>query len=372
MQLVINTFGASLRKQGEQFVVIAGPNKLAVSAHKVQSILVTTSVQLTTDAIELALAHNTDLVVLDRHGEPLGRFWQSRMGSTATIRRRQLEAAAAPEGLALVRSWVEAKLRHQAEFLEELRQRRPGAEAVFEGPLGTIRANLARLGDLTGTLDEQRGTLMGLEGSAGRSYFACLGQLVPEEYRFSGRSRQPAVDAFNAALNYHYGVLYSLVEKACICAGLDCHLGFLHTDNYAKPSLVYDMIEPFRIVAERATLLVFTGRRAQKDFFEVVPGGVALSKEGRAFFVGQLNERLDKGVRYPVQGHTGKKRNIKQRDVIQHEAHALANMLLGKRDMPRIVETRKLWEEGATVEVLEEEGGDEPVVLPEGEEDGSC
>jgi hypothetical protein len=31
---------------------------------------------------------------------------------------------------------------------------------------------------------------------------------------------------------------------------------------------------------------------------------------------------------------------VKQRDVIQHEAHALANALLGKRDMPRVVETR--------------------------------
>jgi len=66
---------------------------------------------------------------------------------------------------------------------------------------------------VAGDLDEQRGTLMGLEGSAGRAYFACLGQLVPEAYRFEGRSRHPARDAFNAMLNYSYGVLYSLVER---------------------------------------------------------------------------------------------------------------------------------------------------------------
>ena len=36
MQLVINTFGASLRKQGDRFLVQAGEHKLAVSAHKVQ------------------------------------------------------------------------------------------------------------------------------------------------------------------------------------------------------------------------------------------------------------------------------------------------------------------------------------------------
>jgi CRISPR-associated protein Cas1 len=182
---------------------------------------------------------------------------------------------------------------------------------------------------------------------------------VPEAWRFEGRSRQPARDGCNAMLNYSYGVLYSLVERACICAGLDPHLGFLHTDNYAKKSLVFDLIEPFRILGERATLLLFTGRRAQKEFFEDVPGGVALSKEGRAFFLGQFNERLDKGVRYPVQGRPGKARNVKVRDTIPHEAHALANRLLGRRDMPRVVQTRALWDEAdeAAAADLEE---DEP------------
>ena len=304
MQLVINTFGASLRKQGEQFLVQAGNQKMAVSAHKIQSILMTTAAHLSTDAIELAARPNIDLVFLGQDGEPFARVWQTRMGSTAAIRRRQIDAAEGPEALA--RDRVLAKLRHQVEFLEELARRRPEAADRFQGALGTVRASLEQVRALTGTLDEQRGTLMGLEGSAGRAYFACLGRLVPAAFQFTGRSRQPARDGFNAMLNYSYGVLYSLVEKACICAGLDPFVGFLHTDNYGKKSLVFDLIEPFGILGDRATLLLFTGRRVQKDYFEEVPGGVALNKEGRAFFIAHLNERLDKGVRYPVQGRPGK------------------------------------------------------------------
>src|SRR5262249_3262150 len=182
---------------------------------------------LSTDAIELASAHNIDLVFLSEYGEPFARVWQSKMGSTAAIRRRQLEAADGPEGLSLVREWVKAKLQHQLEFLDELRHRRPEPETLFDNPLATLRGCLAKVEQVAGDLDEQRGTLMGLEGSAGRTYFACLGQLVPEAYRFEGRSRQPARDGFNAMLNYSYGVLYSLVEKACICAGLDPFIAFL-------------------------------------------------------------------------------------------------------------------------------------------------
>ncbi len=150
------------------------------------------------------------------------------------------------------------------------------------------------------------------------------------------------------------------MEKALVCAGLDPFVGFLHVDNYNKKSLVFDLIEPFRILGDRAVLLLFTGRRVQKDYVEPVPSGVALSKEGRAFLVGQLNERLDKAVRYPVQGKPHKTRNVKQRDVIRHEAHALANALLGKRDLPRLVETRVLWDEANGTPEADVEESDEP------------
>ena len=62
------------------------------------------------------------------------------MGSTAAIRRRQLEVAEGPEGLALAREWVSTKLRNQAEFLEELRERRPNLWEGFDGAIGTIRS----------------------------------------------------------------------------------------------------------------------------------------------------------------------------------------------------------------------------------------
>jgi CRISPR-associated protein Cas1 len=347
VQLVINTFGASLKRKGDRFLIRAGPNRLAVSATKVRSVLVTTAVYISSDALELAIANNIDVVFLNKFGEPIARVWPPRMGSTAAIRRRQLEAADGDLGLEVACEWVSTKLRNQAEFLEDLSRKRPRQRELFDAPLGTIRSGLAQISELDGTLDDQRGRLLGLEGSAGRAYFACLGRLVPEGYRFDGRSRQPARDGFNAMLNYAYGVLYSLVDRACICAGLDPFLGFLHTDNYNKPSLVFDMIEPFRILAERATVLLFTGRRIKANFFAEVPGGIALSKEGRAEFLPYYNERLDRPVKYPVQSKPGKFRKIKRRDTIAHEAHGLANRLLGQSDMPRVVETRKLWNEPA-------------------------
>jgi len=68
-------------------------------------------------------------------------------------------------------------------------------------------------------------------------------------------------------LNYCYGILYSLVEKACILSGLDPYVGFLHTDNYNKKSLVFDLIEPFRIYGEQTAVHLFTGRKMKAEWF---------------------------------------------------------------------------------------------------------
>ncbi len=270
------------------------------------------------------------------------------MGSTATIRREQLVASDTNVGLEIASSWICKKVEHQLHFLQQLKSRRPNDETTLSEAEKSIDDMLGALRSVTGSLEEKRGTIMGLEGVAGRVYFECLSRLLPSEYRFSGRSRQPAGDSFNAMLNYSYGVLYSLVERSCILAGLDPYIGLLHTDNYNKRSLVFDMIEPFRIIGERSTVLFFTGRRVKVEFFRPVPGGIELSPEGRAALITNINERLDKAVKYPIQQASirpgaKKHRRIKLRTTIQYEAHAMANRLLGKVDMPRIIEVSELF-----------------------------
>lgn len=321
MQLVINTFGAYLRKQGDCFLVKNEDKQFEVSVRKVDSIMITTGAFLSTDAIKAAMDHNIDILFLDEHGDPYGRVWHSKLGSTTLIRRRQLEYADDARGLALAQEWVTAKCDRQIEFLKKLAHARPEKEAdvlVYAARLAEGREKLAAL---TGTLEEQRGTIMGLEGAAGRSYFEALSFIMPERYRFQGRSRQPAKDEFSCLLNYGYGVLYSMVEKACLIAGLDPYVGFVHTDNYNKKSLVFDLMEMFRYLADQTVVYLFTGRTVKQDWFENVPGGLTLAKDGKAALIEALNETFETSVRY-------RNRNIKQRDIIQFECHRIANDLI--------------------------------------------
>lgn len=321
MQLVINTFGAYLRKQGDCFLVKNDDKTFEVSVRKVDSIMITTGAFLSTDAIKAAMDHNIDILFLDEHGDPYGRVWHSKLGSTTLIRRRQLEYADDARGLALAQEWVTAKCDRQIEFLKKLGHARPEKETEILVYAARLAEGREKLAALTGTLEEQRGTIMGLEGAAGRTYFEALSFIMPERYKFTGRSRQPAKDEFNCLLNYGYGVLYSMVEKACLIAGLDPYVGFVHTDNYNKKSLVFDLMEMFRHLTDQTVMYLFTGRTVKQDWFENVPGGLTLAKDGKAALIEALNETFETSVRY-------RNRNIKQRDIIQFECHRIANELI--------------------------------------------
>ena len=322
MQLILNTPGAYLSKSGNCFQVKVGDEKKQISVHKVQSILVTTCAAFSSDAIQLAMNNNIDVVFLDRFGNPYGRVWQSRLGSTTRIRRRQLEISETEEGLKLVTGWIEKKMDNQIQFLEDLKRHRESKAEKIETYLKSLRLAKEKIRGVSGTLEEKRGNLMGIEGSAGRSYFGALGYLIPKAWKFDGRSKQPAKDGFNAMLNYSYGILYSMVERACILAGLDPYIGFLHTDNYNKKSLVFDLIEPFRILGEKSVFYIFSKREAKKDHFDQIKNGVTLNQDGKKLLISAFNQRMEAKVRY-------RGRNILQKHIVQFECHRIANQLMG-------------------------------------------
>ncbi|KCZ73131.1 CRISPR-associated endonuclease Cas1 [Candidatus Methanoperedens nitroreducens] len=321
MQLVINTRGAYLKKEKNCFLVKNDDKNLEVSADKVDSILITTSATITTDAIEFAVENNIDIVFLDFNGNPYGRVWHSKLGSTTLIRRRQLEAGASIVGFNMARGWIVQKLENQTVLLKDLKKNRPDAYDMLTPYISKLEQLKDDLMSMRGSLDGKRGSIMGTEGMASLTYFEALSNIMPDAWKFSGRSRNPAQDAFNCLLNYGYGILYSQVEKACIIAGLDPYMGFLHTDNYNKKSFVFDLIEIFRIHIDRTVVNLFSKKQVHDGLFDKIPGGLYLNKDGKAVLIKAVNETLDREIEY-------RGRNIKIRNTIQMECHSIANGLI--------------------------------------------
>ena len=321
MQLVITTYGTYLNKVGDCFHLKSQEKEHKFSARKISSIVVGNAISITTDAVELAIDNNIDIVFLDKFGNPYGRIWHPKLGSTTLIRRYQLEWGSQEKGFELAKEWVLTKCDNQVEFLRDLQKARPKKKEMLEKFIAQIVPLQTEIKNMSGTLTEKRLCIMGLEGSISRIYFKSLADLMPPRYKFEGRSRQPAKDGFNCLLNYAYGILYGQVEKACIIAGLDPYAGFLHTDNYNKPALVFDLIEMFRHLADRAAVYLFSRRLVTEDIFDKVRGGLSLNEKGKQLLITHFNQRLDKKVCY-------RKRQIKQSNIIQLECHRIAQHIL--------------------------------------------
>ncbi|RZS98799.1 CRISPR-associated endonuclease Cas1 [Cecembia calidifontis] len=331
MQIFINTYGTYLHVKDEMFEIRVRESKQEkfktnhIAAHKITSFVVSKGAAITTDAIALALRHNIDIVVVENDGHPMGRFWHSKLGSTTKIRKQQLEASLNQEGIRWVKTWIGEKLANQSEYLIDLAKHREKLRNELQEKAKKIQEYRSRIEELEGKqVSEIAEMLRAMEGNAGRVYFEGLSQSIPKEFKFDGRSFRPAKDAFNAMLNYAYGVLYSRVERALMLAGLDPYVGFMHRDDYNMKSLVFDFIEPYRIHAERCVFGMFSTKKVNKAFFNEITGGVSLNQDGKPVLVEHFVKYLDQDqIRYLG-------RNQSRSNALQMDAHKFANSLIGK------------------------------------------
>jgi len=329
LKLVINTPGTYLCRRGDCFRLQKEDVKQDYSCKKVEQILITTRAALSTDAIELAVENNIDIIFLKSTGQPLGRVWHSKLGSISTIRRKQLLLQDHPFGLKLVKLWIVQKLENQIEHLNKLAMNRRDdrRELIKEGN-EKIRCQIKNISKINAekTVDDVRDSLQGYEGSSSRVYFETLSQLIPEKHKFNGRSRNPAKDEFNCMLNYGYGILYSSVEKGCILSGLDPYIGIMHTDNYNKKALVFDLVEMYRGYMDEMIFKLFATKKVKGEHFDQVEGGgYYLNQEGKKLLITEYNKEMERKIRY-------RGRNIKLQNIIQYDCHNIANEIL-KEDL---------------------------------------
>jgi len=329
MYLYINTYGTYVHIKDEIFEFRVPSEsgqyiKKHIAPQKITSIVLGKGAAISSDAIVLAVKHQIDIVIIDTMGQPLGRFWHSRIGSTTKIRKEQLAVTFSQKGTEYIKRWLSAKLKNQYDFLQRLKKHREASADFIGQQAGKIKDLRAKLQKVEpAVIDKVAGTFRGLEGTAGRIYFDTLSSLLAKQYRFNGRSMRPAKDQFNAFLNYSYGILYSRVEKALMIAGLDPYVGIMHRDDYNKKSMVFDFIEPYRPWCDEVVFKLFSAKKINNSHTDVITGGMVLNKPGKELLLAAFTDFIDeKKINYK-----GKRRT--RNDILMLEAVAFAQELLG-------------------------------------------
>jgi CRISPR-associated protein Cas1 len=185
---------------------------------------------------------------------------------------------------------------------------------------------LAKKAEIAERLD----TLLGLEGTAARTYFGAFPGMLKGQGRLSfdleGRNRRPPRDPVNALLSFAYALLTKELTITVTQVGLDPMLGFYHQPRFGRPALALDLMEEFRpLLADSVVLAVLSGGILDTGDFTVRPTGVALRPAGRRKLLAAYERRLDQLVTHPVFGY-----RISYRRVLEVQARLVGRLLLGE------------------------------------------
>lgn len=299
MQLVLDTAGLQLLKKDQLFLVRSEKGERSISPAKLTSIAITAKVLLSSDAVALSIRNQIPILFFNRIGRAQARLWSPYFQSIATLRRQQLRFCESLEATAWMIDLFGIKTSEQVGNLQYLKNRSGKWGRGLEQTAKQIRKQSRRFEDHRSQLPEEcRSALMGVEGAIARVYWQALGNALPRAYAFQKRSRRPAEDYFNAALNYLYGMLYPVVESALFAAGLDPQIGILHADEYAKPTLAFDLIEPFRPWIDRLLIDACLERALEKSFFTRNQHGLFLNKKGKAYIIPLFNDFMRSERKY--------------------------------------------------------------------------
>lgn len=295
MQIVIDTKGTTLTKRKNAFYIESGDRSKYIGASKISSIAITSDCLISAGAIKLAAEKQIPILLFDHIGKAKARLWSPYFVKLATLRRKQVKFAETTDATQWIVRMFELKTQHQIDNLHYLKMRKGAKKAELDASVLKMKTQLKTLGlyeeQLLGDCSE---SMMGVEGSIARIYWQTISTCLPEEWQFERRSRQPAEDGFNAALNYLYGMTYTIVEQAIFAAGLDPQMGLLHADTTNKATLSFDLIEAFRPWIDRLLIQACLANKIEKRFFSANKHGVFLNKHGKAFIIPLFNDFLRK------------------------------------------------------------------------------
>jgi len=271
--------------------------------------------------IDLAL-WNIDTYIMTRGNRVVAVLKNLEDDSHVRTRVSQYEALSNGKGIVIANQIVKSKIAGQNRVLEKYGLK------PFDCNVGEVK-------------DRKR--LLSIESRYARLYFSQIFKLFPESIRPDGRKTFKAYDGINNVFNFGYYVLKCRVHKALLKAKLEPYLGFLHSLQHGKPSLVCDIQDLYRYLID--DFLIERCRKLRKKDFVVVTDFMMRLKMGKRIHLCEydtdsladgLNDLFSREVEIPRIRH-GKRQTLDT--LISEEALLLAKFLRNERKEwnPRLI-----------------------------------
>jgi CRISPR-associated protein Cas1 len=236
---------------------------------------------VSTGALATCAFWGIDLLILTQRGNPVAYLRSLDDDSHVKTRTAQYEALKNGKGVLIAKQIVLAKIEGQNHVLRKYGFRQHDLMHTKDKITAIKNSDLKVL----------RNKLLTIEGHAAEKYFGQIFQLLPTAIGIERRRTFKAYDGINNTLNLAYTVLKWKVHRAIIRAKLEPYLGFLHSEQFGKPSLVCDLMEPYRYLIDDFVIQYCMNLR-KKDF-ALKPEDYSSNRKGEREY---LNKALAKDM----------------------------------------------------------------------------
>lgn len=166
--------------------------------------------------------------------------------------------------------------------------------------------------------------IMNVEGRIRAEYYQKFDEILPEEFKMEGRSRQPPKNMINSLISFGNSMMYSTVLTEIYNTQLNPTISYLHEPSERRFSLSLDLSEIFKpIFVDRLIFYLVNKKMISKKDFDEDLNCCLLNDKGRNTFITEYNKRLEKTIK-----HKDLKRNVSYKRLIRLEAYKLQKHIL--------------------------------------------
>ncbi len=177
--------------------------------------------------------------------------------------------------------------------------------------------------------------LMGLEGTARKTYYDSWNLIIDKPINFERREKQPPTNPVNALISFGNSLLYTTVLGEIYRNQLNPTISYLHTPGERRFSLALDLAEIFKpLIVDRLIFTLFNKNMINNDDFDLQLNSCLLKESGRKIFINEYDQKLATTIK-----HRKLNRSVSYRTLIRYECYKLIKHLLDSEEY----QSFKIW-----------------------------
>ncbi|NDK07887.1 type V CRISPR-associated endonuclease Cas1 [Candidatus Gracilibacteria bacterium] len=282
--LFIETFDTKNINFENDNLVIKEQNviKTKVSLHKIFAIFLIGETTITSVLIRKFMDFGITVVLMKKNLLPYLVIGNETEGNFI-LRKKQYEKTE-EEMLEIAKEIVLLKTRNQLNLLKNIRDK----SEVLKKEIEKTKEIIAKIPRTT-----NYESLLGYEGNVSKIYFSSYFR----EIGWYRRAPRTKCDVKNLLLDIGYTYLFHFIEALLRLYGFDNYYGVYHRTWYQRKSLALDLMEPFRVIIDRALLKAYNLKQVNENDFHLENGQYVLdwklSKKYTSIFLKEIMGNKD-------------------------------------------------------------------------------